>query len=523
MEEKIKLLDCTLRDGGYVNGWKFGKHNIKEIIRDLVKAGVDIVEVGFLRKADDYLPSEDVTRWEDVHRIKECLPEEKGGTLFSAMCIHNFYDTALLPESGQCCIDMLRVTFHNYDYKEGLAFCKRAMEKGYRVSCNPINIMGYGDTELLELLEAVNRLHPYAFSIVDTFGSMMQKDLDRLVSLVEHNLEQEIRLGLHLHENLSQSFSLAQKFLNKHLHREVIIDGSLMGMGRIPGNLSLELIANYLNEDFDKAYDIDCMLDTIEDHIAPLQGANSWGYTPTYFLSAKYNLHRNYAEHYLRKGNLTHRDINHILSRIPESKKAAFHEAYADAVYEEYLRNHIDDSGSRAELKKALAGRELLVVAPGKTIALFEKDIQNVIETEKPAVIFLNFMDERFGADYVFFSNHKRYEKYIDGCSCPVIATSNIVCRAEYRLDYNSLAGAFRQGCNSLVMLLRLFSDLGIGRVMLAGADGYRGGDDYFDSSIHSFTEHSHNFNYSVASAIRRQGVEVRFLTPSCYDIGGEG
>ena len=216
MKEKIKLLDCTLRDGGYVNGWNFGKHSIKEIIRDLVKAGVDIVEVGFLRKADDYLPSEDVTRWEDVNRIKEYLPEEKGRTLFSTMCIHDFYDTALLPEAGQCCIDMLRVTFHGYDYKEGLAFCRRAMEKGYRISCNPINIMGYGDTELLGLLEAVNRLHPYAFTIVDTFGSMMQKDLDRLVSLVEHNLEQEILLGLHLHENLSQSFSLAQKFLNKH-------------------------------------------------------------------------------------------------------------------------------------------------------------------------------------------------------------------------------------------------------------------------------------------------------------------
>ena len=42
----LMLLDCTLRDGGYVNNWKWGFHQARSIIQALVKAKVDVVEVG---------------------------------------------------------------------------------------------------------------------------------------------------------------------------------------------------------------------------------------------------------------------------------------------------------------------------------------------------------------------------------------------------------------------------------------------------------------------------------------------
>ena len=46
----LKLLDCTLRDGGYVNDWNFGKENIIAIINGLVSANIDLIEVGFLNQ-----------------------------------------------------------------------------------------------------------------------------------------------------------------------------------------------------------------------------------------------------------------------------------------------------------------------------------------------------------------------------------------------------------------------------------------------------------------------------------------
>ena len=164
---------------------------------------------------------------------------------------------------------------------------------------------------------------------------MKRRDLDRIVSLVDNNLDSDIRVALHLHDNMSLSCCLAQIFVDKHLNRPVTIDGSLMGMGRIPGKLPIELIADYLNEYSDKSYDIDYLMDAIQDYILPIKGNSKWGYTPAYFLSARFNLHRNYAEYYLNKGDLTNKDINHILSRVDDNKKTAFDVDYADYLYKE--------------------------------------------------------------------------------------------------------------------------------------------------------------------------------------------
>lgn len=44
----IMELDCTLRDGGYVNDWNFGHETIGEVFERLVSSGVEYIEIGFL-------------------------------------------------------------------------------------------------------------------------------------------------------------------------------------------------------------------------------------------------------------------------------------------------------------------------------------------------------------------------------------------------------------------------------------------------------------------------------------------
>ena len=215
-------------------------------------------------------------------------------------------------------------------------FAREVKARGYKLSINPINIMGYADKDLLWIFDQVNAIHPWQFSIVDTFGSMRRRDLERIVSLADHNLAPDIRLGLHLHENMALSFCLAQEFMDRPMLRDKTVDASLMGMGRAPGNLPIELVADYRNETGNCHYDLDEIMDAIQDHIAPIKGESQWGYTPAYFLSARFNLHRNYAEHLLNKGDLTNRDINHILAAIDDSKKTVFDAAYADKLYTEY-------------------------------------------------------------------------------------------------------------------------------------------------------------------------------------------
>ena len=512
-----KLLDCTLRDGGYINNWNWGFDNARDIIHSLVRAGVDIVEVGFLRNVEGYNP--DITVCNRIEELNRLLPENPGSAMFSAMAMRSNYDIKkLAPYNGRG-IEMIRITAHDYDIAEGMDFAREVKEKGYKLSINPINIMGYDDKQLMWIFDQVNKIMPYQFSIVDTFGSMRRRDLDRIVSLADHNIAPGVRLALHLHENMSLASCLAQDFLDKHLNSDVTVDGSLEGMGRIPGNLPIELIADYCNEYLGAHYDIDYLMDAIQDQISPIKGQSAWGYTPAYFLSARYNLHRNYAEHYLNKGDLTNRDINHILAGFDRSKTTVFDAAYADKLYEDYKRHSVDDSAAMAALAGQLAGKQVLVLAPGPSLREKQAEICEYIARHKPVVIAANFVPQEIAADYVFFSNNKRFSK-IEALPCTGILTSNLESRPDcLTVDYNRLAGAFAQGDNSLILLLRLLHALGAQSAALAGADGYRTGrSNYASSSMHSHVARDADFNCAMREAIQSSGIPCTFLTPSEYE-----
>ena len=518
MNEKVKLLDCTLRDGGYVNDWKWGFKKARNIIRYLTKAKIDVVEVGFLRNVEEYNP--DITVCNRIEELNNLLPENMGATMYSGMAMRSNYDiNKLSPYSGKG-IEMIRITAHDYDIEEGMDFAREVKEKGYKLSINPINIMGYSDERILWILKQVNDIHPYQFSIVDTFGSMKRRDLDRIVSLVDNNIDTDIRVGLHLHENMAISSMLAQNYIDKHLQRNITVDGSLMGMGRIPGNLPIELIANYVNEYIDNTYDIDFLMDAIQDYIEPIKGKSEWGYTPAYFLSASYNLHRNYAEHYLKKGDLTHRDINHILSRFDPLKKTAFDARYADDLYHEYKNNIIDDKKDFAELKDKLGYKDVLIIAPGASLIPNIEVIKKYIKESSPIVVSINFIPNNLNVDYAFFSNAKRYGQF-DVTKTPTIITSNIKnVEANYIIDYNTLSSTFAEGGNSFVMLLKLLKNLEVSKISVAGADGYT--DDkmaYYDDSLRDYVVHGNKFNIDVRDAISSLNLKINFITPSNYDV----
>lgn len=516
-EKDFMLLDCTLRDGGYVNGWNWGFQNARDIILSLVKSGIDMIEVGFLRNVDGYNP--DITVCNTIEELNRLLPENAGNTIFTGMAMRSNYDIKKLSPYSGSGIEMIRITAHDYDIEDGMSFAQDVKDKGYKLSINPINIMGYSDDRILWILDQVNKIHPYQFSIVDTFGSMKLRDLDRIVSLVDHNLDRNIRVALHLHENMSLSCSLAQSFIDKHLKRPIAVDGSLMGMGRIPGNLPIELVADYFNDCYNKTYDIDYLMDAIQDHIAPIKGSSKWGYTPAYFLSARFNLHRNYSEHYLEKGDLTIRDINHILARFDERKKTVFDAEYADSLYDDYQNNRIVDSEDRDKLRGLLSEKDVLLIAPGSSIVAYENKIKKFIKSNKPLVIAVNFIPEAYDVDFSFFSNNKRFSK-LSNVSCKTIVTSNLIeGKADFRIDYNSLSGDFSLGCNSLIMLLKLLKGMNTGHIHVAGADGYREkGNNYYNNSIRSSVKHGNKYNLAVADAIRKVDVNLDFLTPSAYE-----
>lgn len=517
---KINILDCTLRDGGYINDWKFGNKVIKNMLKDLVDSNVEYVEVGFLRNCES---DDDVTVFNNVAEINPVLPEYRGNTKFVAMALHNKYNIENLEPYDGTSVDAIRVTFHDYDIDEGLEYVKKVIAKGYKCFCNPINIMGYSDEKLLELIKKVNEIKPFGFSIVDTFGSMDINDLSRIYLIVEHNLDKSIVVGLHLHENLMQSFSLAQNFIQIcSPARECIIDGSLMGMGRVPGNLCIELIVDYLNKLGIASYNLNPILDAIDDYIVPLRKKYTWGYSTAYALSAKYNLHRNYAEFLLNKGDLRAKEINQILSMIDNSKKTAYDIEYVENLYAEYQNKNYDDRENIKKLKEEFENSSVLVLAPGNSIVEYMEQINAYIKNNNPKVITVNFESDLFKSQYSFYTNNKRYDEYKSINNKRVIITSNIDSDVRETIKVNFYNLAFKGEKlfnNSAILLFNLFISMGIKDVAVAGFDGYNTkGNNYLNRYMERKSrDQEYNEEVKVKLNEIMKQLNINFITPTLY------
>ena len=488
MEQHIRLLDCTLRDGGHIIQGKFGEIIIKKTIERLVEAGVDIIEVGFLW---DYAYGTDTARYYKISDVKRILPKEHGKSKFSLMA--DFIDLERL-EPCDGTVDFIRLSFKRGRLDWGVRTARILMDKGYKVFINPVNNNVYTDKDYIEILEKVNELHPYGFSIVDTFGVMRIRDLSHRYFLVENNLLPDITIGVHLHENLGLAYSLAQHITQiASPTRKIVVDGSLLGMGRVPGNLCIEQMIDYMNDNFGTNYALEPIYDAIDDYIAPIKVKKPWGYALPYALSAKYYLHRTYAEYLISKQRLKTKDIQRILAKVDPSEAEIFNEEYIDKLYKEYMNVKYDDTKDLGRLKKEFSKySKTLILAPGQSI----KDVMDKLEEsidDDTCVISVNFSPDfnNVISDFIFLTNVKRYDivKEKKG-EIKLIITSNLlrdVTDYDFVFDYNELAYFNNEYCDdSTLMLLNLLNKLGIKAVSFAGFDGSKNGkfnfyDDSFD------------------------------------------
>ena len=337
MVDNIEVLDCTLRDGGHVNNAEFGRGNILKIETALVKSKVDIIELGFLKDGEFSLDQSNYSRMEDAYENLSHINEKRK---FSVMIRPDWYDISQLsPRSGD--ISLIRFAFYLKDIGLTKKYANIARDLGYDFTLNPVNIMSYTDGDLDFVLKEADELKPYVVNIVDTFGSIQSKDLERIYHFYEKNLSMDIRIGLHLHENMSSAFMLMQHFLEiKNPRRMVVIDGSLLGMGRIPGNLPIEMLLDYMNTYRGHNYDLMPVLEVISNVIEPEKKKRGWGYHPAYYFAGKYQIHRSYAEYYIdNRKDLTLADMLGIFNLLKDdASKRDFSEDRAENYVERYRR-----------------------------------------------------------------------------------------------------------------------------------------------------------------------------------------
>jgi 4-hydroxy 2-oxovalerate aldolase len=311
----IKILDCTLRDGAHVNKGSFGKNNIKNIINYLVDSKIDIIEIGFLQDKGDF--SENTSYYNNFSELENIMDETilNKKSKFSMMIRVEDCDISKIIKSKY--VNIIRFAFYYENMKLLDNSVKKAKEAGIDVYLNPLAVTTLSDEKKKEIYEYCNILEPKGVSIVDTFGSLTFKSYIETINMMNKYLNENIILGLHLHENQSLSFGMVQHtLLNMNLNRDFIVDGSLYGMGRIPGNLPSELIVDFLNKEFNKNYNIIPMLDCIDKIIKHEKKKRNWGYSPEYMLSASKGIHRSYAEFFIEHNNLNLKDAERLMEEI---------------------------------------------------------------------------------------------------------------------------------------------------------------------------------------------------------------
>ena len=516
---KINILDCTLRDGGYCNDCHFGFENTKKIISGLIEANIDIIECGFLMNTVVYNP--EITRFTSLDQVKKIIPKDKEGKIFVALTDYGKYNPDDLPKCDGTSLDGLRVAFHKKDRVSALDECKAVKAKGYKVFVQAMVSLLYSDEEFLDLIKRINELEPFAFYIVDSFGNMKQKELQRLFYLVEHNLKNTIRIGFHSHNNMQLAYSNAQSLVAMHSDRDLIIDSSVYGMGRGAGNLNTELFVQYLNENDRGKYDIKPLLTIIDEILNEFYQRSPWGYSLPNYLSAAHNAHPNYAGYLDDKKTLTVENMNEIFDMMDEDKKVSYDKSYVEELYLRYMATGKAQEEHKAELKEKLIGKKILLIAPGKSSVEERDKIMEFANQDGVVTVSVNYDYTYTKTDFIFLSNLRRFRELDNKAKKKCIVTSNIPADSIYlQTRYRDLISneeAVKD--NAGLMAIKFLSMYGISSIYLAGFDGYSHDekDNYGDSNMAFVTRNAvlDAMNEGMTKVLKEyvKWTDIKFLT----------
>jgi 4-hydroxy 2-oxovalerate aldolase len=532
----IALLDCTLRDGGYINDWNFGQNTLVNVFERLVSANIDYIEVGFLDERQPFNINRSIMP--DVESVEAIYGSlHKGNTQVVAMIDYGTCDLSRIRPCAESFLDGIRVIFRKHIMREAMKFCTELKRLGYKVFANIVATTNYNDEELLELVKLLNDVNPFAVSIVDTYGLFHKEGLNHYFQMLNSHLNKEMGVAYHSHNNFQLGFANSKELIAQHElsnERLLIIDGCVYGMGNGAGNAPTELLAMYLNDNYSKHYNINQILEVIDSNLMDIWKKTPWGYSLKYFIAAANGCTSKYVTYLLDKQTLSVQSVNEILQNLEKDKKQFFDKSHIEQLYLDYQQNICDDADDYKKLSERLKEKQILIIGPGVTVKSEKRKIRQHIDRYKPIVIAINFIPDDFKVEYLFLTNSKRYVRQATlinklGDNITTIATSNVTKSAgsfDYNLDYETLidrAAIFLD--NSFIMLLKVIVRLGVSEVALAGFDGYSCNREtnYYSSEMeYQFAKQkSEEINADVNKNLQelKKKIAIKFITDTLYNL----
>jgi 4-hydroxy 2-oxovalerate aldolase len=390
----VKLIDCTLRDGGYYTDWDFTQELVLEYLHAMAALDVDFVEIGFRFVDSDGFKGGYAFSTDDfIHSISIPLAlQDKIGVMINGVDLlpkekkqetHSFQHeilNKLFKDKADSPVTLVRIACHAHEFADCLPAATWLKSKGYVVGFNLMQISNCTDIEIKQLAEQASRYPIDVLYFADSMGNLDAEQTKKII----HSLKQEWtgELGIHTHDNMGQAISNTLQSIKEGV---TWVDSTVTGMGRGPGNAQTEYLVLSLSEHKPKSNPTK-LFELISKRFKPLQNKYGWGTNPYYYLAGKFSIHPTFIQEMLLDTRFSEEDIIAVIDNLKGESGKKFNLHALDAA------RHFYDGEPRGSWNPAdlIKSRDILILGTGLGVLRHKKAIEAYIQQNKPLVMALN-------------------------------------------------------------------------------------------------------------------------------------
>ena len=284
-KKEIKVLDCTVRDGGLMNKWQFTDEFVKAVYQSCVDAGIDYMEIGY-KSSEKAFDRNEVGCWKFCHEddLRRIVGDNNTSLKLAAMADIGRIEPEDIPDAGDSVLDMIRVAAYVHQMDKAIWLAEHCMDKGYEVTINLMAVSTAMEKDLEEALSDVANSRVPVFYLVDSFGSMGMEQIEHLMKKYIKYLPGKT-IGMHMHNNMQMAFS---NTVTGIINGSRMLDATMLGIGRGAGNCNMEILLSFLKN---PKYKLRPVLELIQNYLYPLREQIDWGYHLPYMLTGALNQH----------------------------------------------------------------------------------------------------------------------------------------------------------------------------------------------------------------------------------------
>ena len=293
---EIKVLDCTIRDGGLANDSHFPLDTVRAVYRAACLSGIDYVELGY-RNSKKMFSTAEYGPWRfcDEDQLQKAVEgiEQRNTKISIMQDAHKAVPGDIIPKTDSV-VNMIRIATYVKDIDKAVILANNAVDKGYECT---INIMAISREESADIDNTLQKIEEETrvnvVYVVDSYGALFSDNVCLLTGKYKKYLKNK-EIGIHLHNHMQLAFANTLEGIKEGA---TFVDGTLYGLGRAAGNCPTELLIGYLKN---PKYDVLPLLDVIQKKIIPLKDDIDWGYHVPYMLSGILNKHPKDATEWMK-------------------------------------------------------------------------------------------------------------------------------------------------------------------------------------------------------------------------------